>query len=144
MKLETKIGLLFILLALMPIGIYHYEDYENKGIDIVGLLYGFKFPYGIVALIFGLSLVFYNKITFLKKINSNYIITTGGILILMSALIIHSLLVSTNKQDIILEIWHGVAGDYDTEINNKLYFLSNFAFSILSIFIGIKNIKKKK
>ena len=95
------LGLLFVASAFVPLGPYHFVGEVN----IVGVLWNFMLPTGLLALIFGIILIFHKN---LGLENKKLVLFLG----IASLLII---VFRFQDVDYFLSLYHGITGEFDVD-----------------------------
>lgn len=122
-------GLLFIISALIPLGVYHFEGEA----DIVGTLWNLMLPTGWFDLAIGLMLLFHRKIGLRGK-RLQYLVLLGGLTSLV--------LFYVQDVDVFLGLWRGVSGDFDVD-GKWLGALLPFYVGLLSAVMGLFGMIRK-
>jgi len=120
MKFRVILGSIFVLFQFIPLGGYHFEGEAH----IVGGLYNILFPHGVLSVVLGGFLIFYERWGFKRLIPLNYLLILGGTMIVLVSYY--------EPADYILGLWHGVEGDFDTEGVS-----TGFLTGILSLSAGV-------
>ena len=119
-KFRLILGYLFIIVQFIPLGVYHFIG----GPNIIGGLYNFIFPSGIISIVLGTALILYDRQALRTHIRLHHLMLLGGFLILLTTYNQHP--------DYFLGLWRGVNGDFDIEGVNTGYYVG-----IISLLTGM-------
>ena len=119
----VAVGLLFIALALVPLGGYHLEG----AVGITGALWNFMVPAGWFCMVVGVVLLFHKRLRLENK-RLAFVMFAAGLLIFP--------LIRLQNIDYFLGLWRGVTGNFDLE--SPRWLLASIPFvALTSIFAGL-------
>src|SRR3990172_12159618 len=122
--LRVAYGLLLVAVLFVPFGAYHsrVEPY------LIGFLWGYQLPVGYVALVSGLLVILYPKLTALRG-RLDFLVVAIGLVLLLSFML--------SPKDFFINLLHGTSFssaqiDVDSPVGNILV----WGLSLLSLALG--------
>ena len=127
-------GLMFIILLLVPFGVYHskVEPY------VIGHLWGYHLPVGYVGLLSGIIVILYSKLALVGKLRFGSVMMLAGLSLVLTLFFF--------PQDRVINMLHntsfnGNQVDIDFAIGNLVV----WGLSLVSIIVGLLlDMKRKK